>query len=107
MALAGTAWAAQFSALRSYLAGDTPNELTPVAGGTAIEFNHNGIFRDSLDTQAGPVVQVRLEVSTTTALALKSSYTWDGQTWEVVDHEIHRVGAGEGPRHYTLVRHAQ
>lgn len=107
MALDGTAWAGVFDSMREYLGGVTPNELTPTAGGDAIEFNHNGIFRDTVDTPAGPIVQVRMEVATTTALALKSSYTFDSQTWEVVDQQLDKVGAGDGPRHYTLIRHAQ
>lgn len=109
MALNGTAWTAQFRKLASFLEGETPNELTPVAGGDAIPFNHDGERREFFVPEGSQtrIGRTFLDVSTRSALALGASYTWNGQTWEVVTNDRSDVGAGKGIRHYTLVRHAQ
>ena len=107
MAIDGAAWAGVFADVAGYLRGDSVLYLTPVAGGAAVPFNHDGIERaPEVDGNVNHVIVV-LKVSTNVALALNGLYTYDSQTWQVVTHAGHDVADGKGVRHYELVQHAQ
>lgn len=108
MPLRGDKWAGVFGRLGTYLQGEVPLQLTPVAGGDPVPFNHDGIVREIDDGPApGVIVKEMIRVSTQTPLALNADYDWDGKRWQAWKKTDHRVGAGRGPHHYVLVCHAK
>ena len=69
----------------TYIEGDVPLELTPVAGGTAIPFVHNPRSNEWGPAGGGSDVLMTLDVMARTELTVNAAYTYGGRTWTVTE----------------------
>ncbi len=107
MALDGAAWAGWASRLRSYLAGETPDELVstePDAG--AIAFVHDSEMEGASPTEAGLLRDGVLVVFVEDRVRVGSTYTYRGFTWQVAKVDYDRCAGADWPHMVELVRHA-
>lgn len=109
MALNGQAWAGYANAFAAYLMGDTPDSLTPVAGGDAVPFVHDGRTEKARTTEDGVLIIVWELVAFVTGdcPAVGAQFTWGGETWQVAATDPHRCAGANWPHAVTLTSHAR
>lgn len=107
MALNGTAWAGYASALRGYLAGETPDELVSTEpGAQALPFVHDSETEGAAPTEAGLLRDGSLVVFIEARVLVGSTWTYRGFTWRVARVEYDRCAGADWPHMVELVRHA-
>lgn len=107
MPLNGTAFAARAAAFASYAEGESPLQLTPVAGGSAVPFIHDEDAVELETTEAGGLDRVLMTVMVRTLISTASQYTWGDHTWTVVQVERDYMGGEQWPHRVFLERHAE
>jgi len=106
MALNGTAWAGYASAFRTYLAGQTPDELVSTEpGGTDLPFVHDSEREGASVSEAGLVRDGALVVFVEARTRVGATYTYRGFTWQVAAVDYDRCAGADWPHRVELVRH--
>jgi len=92
--------------LVTFLEGEVPLELVPVAAGDPVTFVHGKRELFTEATDSGLIRGERLEVMASTSAALASQWTYDGHEWLVEGCEADKMGGVAWPYKIRLVRHA-
>lgn len=117
MTLNGSAWAGYASALRGYLAGETPDQLVPVTlaangvstpSGSPIPFVHDSESEGAKPTEGAGLIRDGLLVAyIAERVRVGDLFTYRGFVWQVAMVDFDRAGGVDWPHRVEMVRHAR